>query len=114
MRVGVEVRAIDAPQAGTAADPRGRPSYRAVGAHQWYSIAKIAGIMLAYRRQYQCDFILAMPTNLYGPNDNFNLVSGHVLPALLAKAHNARLKTSLLSKFGVRAVPAASSCMSAI
>jgi GDP-L-fucose synthase len=60
--------------------------------NQWYAIAKIAGIMLcqAYRRQYQCDFISAMPTNLYGPNDNFDLVSGHVLPALLVKAHNAK------------------------
>ena len=60
--------------------------------NQWYAIAKIAGIMLcqAYRRQYQCDFISAMPTNLYGPNDNFDLISGHVLPALLVKAHNAK------------------------
>jgi GDP-L-fucose synthase len=60
--------------------------------NQWYAIAKIAGIMLcqAYRRQYQCDFISAMPTNLYGPNDNFDLASGHVLPALLVKAHNAK------------------------
>jgi GDP-L-fucose synthase len=62
--------------------------------NQWYAIAKIAGIMLcqAYRRQYQCDFISAMPTNLYGPNDNFDLMSGHVLPALLLKAHNAKQK----------------------
>jgi GDP-L-fucose synthase len=62
--------------------------------NQWYAIAKISGIMLcqAYRRQYECDFISAMPTNLYGPNDNFDLVSSHVLPALLAKAHNAKLR----------------------
>lgn len=60
--------------------------------NQWYAIAKIAGIMLckAYRRQYGCDFISAMPTNLYGPNDNFDLNSGHVLPALLVKAHSAK------------------------
>lgn len=62
--------------------------------NQWYAIAKITGIMLcqAYRRQYGCDFISAMPTNLYGPNDNFDLMSGHVLPALLVKAHNAKKK----------------------
>ena len=55
--------------------------------NQWYAIAKIAGLKLcqAYRRQYGCDFVSVMPTNLYGPNDNFDLVSGHVLPALLAK-----------------------------
>ena len=59
--------------------------------NQWYAIAKIVGIMLcqAYRRQYGCDFISAMPTNLYGPYDNFDLMSGHVLPALMAKAHRA-------------------------
>jgi GDP-L-fucose synthase len=56
-----------------------------------YAIAKIAGIKLcqAYRRQYQADFISAMPTNLYGPNDNFDLQSSHVLPALLHKFHVA-------------------------
>lgn len=53
--------------------------------NQWYAIAKIAGIKLcqAYRRQYGRDFISAMPTNLYGPNDNFDLASSHVLPALM-------------------------------
>jgi GDP-L-fucose synthase len=57
-----------------------------------YAIAKIAGIKLcqSYRRQYGCNFISAMPTNLYGPNDNFDLESSHVLPALMAKAHRAR------------------------
>ena len=52
--------------------------------NEWYAIAKIAGIKLAqaYRRQYGCDFISAMPTNLYGPGDNFDLKSSHVLPAL--------------------------------
>jgi GDP-L-fucose synthase len=57
-----------------------------------YAIAKIAGIKLcqAYDRQYGANFISAMPTNLYGPNDNFDLVSSHVLPALLRKAHQAK------------------------
>lgn len=55
--------------------------------NQWYAIAKIAGLKLcqAYRRQHGCDFVSVMPTNLYGPNDNFDLLSSHVLPALLAK-----------------------------
>lgn len=59
--------------------------------NQWYAVAKIAGIMLcqAYRQQYGCNFISAMPTNLYGPGDNFDLQSSHVLPALLAKFHHA-------------------------
>jgi GDP-L-fucose synthase len=58
-----------------------------------YAIAKIAGIKLcdAYRRQYGCDFISAMPTNLYGPNDNFDLTSSHVLPALIRKFHDAKV-----------------------
>lgn len=61
--------------------------------NQWYAIAKIAGIMLAqaYRREYGCDFISAQPTNLYGPFDNFDLQSSHVLPALMRKAHEAKL-----------------------
>jgi GDP-L-fucose synthase len=61
--------------------------------NQWYAIAKIAGIKLcqAYRRQYGCDFISVMPTNLYGPGDNFDLMSSHVVPALVAKAHQAKL-----------------------
>ena len=56
-----------------------------------YAIAKIAGIKLcqAYRRQYGCDFISAMPTNLYGPGDNFDLESSHVLPAMIRKFHEA-------------------------
>ena len=60
--------------------------------NQWYAIAKIAGLMLcrAYRRQYDCDFISAMPTNLYGPGDNFDLMSSHVVPALMAKAAAAK------------------------
>ena len=60
--------------------------------NQWYAIAKIAGIKLcqAYRRQHGCDFISAMPTNLYGPGDNFDLAASHVVPALIAKAHAAK------------------------
>jgi GDP-L-fucose synthase len=61
--------------------------------NQWYAVAKIAGVMLcrAYRRQYACDFISAMPTNLYGETDNFDLESSHVVPALIAKAHAAKM-----------------------
>src|SRR6478736_5703910 len=59
-----------------------------------YAIAKIAGIKLcqAYRAQYGCDFISAMPTNLYGPGDNFDLTSSHVLPALMRKFHEAKIR----------------------
>lgn len=62
--------------------------------NEWYAIAKIAGIKLtqAYRKQYGCDFISAMPTNLYGPGDNFDLTSSHVLPALMRKAHEAKIR----------------------
>jgi GDP-L-fucose synthase len=58
-----------------------------------YAIAKIAGIKLceAYRKQYGDDFISAMPTNLYGPNDNFDLASSHVIPALMRKFHDAKV-----------------------
>lgn len=60
--------------------------------NEWYAIAKIAGIKLcqAYRKQYGCDFISAMPTNLYGPGDNFDVMQGHVIPALMAKIHRAK------------------------
>ncbi len=60
--------------------------------NQWYALAKISGIKLcqAYRRQYGCDFISAMPTNLYGPHDNYDLEASHVVPALIAKTHAAR------------------------
>jgi GDP-L-fucose synthase len=59
----------------------------------WYAVAKIAGIKLcqAYRRQHGCDFITAMPANLYGPGDNYDLAGSHVLPALIRKAHEAKL-----------------------
>lgn len=62
--------------------------------NEWYAIAKIAGIKLcqAYRKQHGCDFISAMPTNLYGPGDNFDLNSSHVIPALIRKAHEAKLR----------------------
>ncbi len=64
--------------------------------NEWYAVAKIAGIKLcqAYRRQYGSDFISAMPTNLYGPNDNFDLASSHVLPALIRKFHDAKASGS--------------------
>jgi GDP-L-fucose synthase len=59
-----------------------------------YAIAKIAGIKLceAYRAQYACNFISAMPTNLYGPNDNYDLQNAHVLPALIRKFHEAKVQ----------------------
>lgn len=62
----------------------------------WYAVAKIAGIKLcqAYRRQYGCDFISAMPTNMYGPNDNYDLNNSHVLPALIRKFHEAKIKSA--------------------
>ena len=61
--------------------------------NEWYAIAKIAGIKLcqAYRKQYGRDWISAMPTNLYGPGDNYNLETSHVLPALLRKFHEAKI-----------------------
>lgn len=60
--------------------------------NEWYAIAKIAGIKMcqAYRKQYGADFISAQPTNLYGPGDNYNLETSHVLPALLRKFHEAK------------------------
>ena len=60
--------------------------------NEWYALAKIAGIKMcqAYRRQYGCNFIAAMPTNLYGPGDNFDLETSHVVPALLRKLHEAK------------------------
>ena len=63
--------------------------------NQWYAIAKIAGIKLceSYRKQYGCDFISAQPNNLYGPGDNFDLQTSHVIPALLAKAHLAKINS---------------------
>ena len=70
--------------------------------NEWYAIAKIAGLKLcqAYRRQYGCDFISAMPTNLYGPEDNFDLNSSHVIPALMRKAHDAKVTNRPLVIWG--------------
>lgn len=64
--------------------------------NEWYAVAKIAGIKLcqAFRREYGRDFISAMPTNLYGSNDNYDLASSHVLPALLRKFHEAKVARS--------------------
>lgn len=61
--------------------------------NEWYAIAKIAGIKLcqAYRKQHGCDFISGMPTNLYGPGDNFHPQNSHVIPGLIGKAHRARI-----------------------
>jgi GDP-L-fucose synthase len=60
--------------------------------NQWYAVAKIAGIKMcqAYRRQFGCDFISAMPTNMYGPGDDYDLQNSHVLPALIRKFHEAK------------------------
>jgi GDP-L-fucose synthase len=65
--------------------------------NEWYAVAKIAGIKLcqAYQRQHGCRFIAAMPTNLYGPGDNFDLQSSHVLPALIRKFHEAKADARL-------------------
>ncbi|HEV2136893.1 MAG TPA: GDP-L-fucose synthase [Terracidiphilus sp.] len=64
--------------------------------NEWYAIAKIAGMKLcqAYRRQYGCDFISVMPTNLYGPGDRYDLQEGHVVAALIMKIHAAKLANS--------------------
>jgi GDP-L-fucose synthase len=62
--------------------------------NEWYAVAKIAGMKLcqAYRRQYGCDFICAMPTNLYGPGDNYDPASSHVAAAVQVKVHEAKLR----------------------
>jgi len=61
--------------------------------NEWYAVAKIAGIKMcqAYRRQYGCDFISAMPANMYGPNDNYDPQNSHVMPALIRKFHEAKV-----------------------
>lgn len=80
------------------ADQPIREEYLLTGAleptNEPYAIAKIAGLKLceAYRRQYGADFITAMPTNLYGPGDNFDLETSHVLPALIRRFHEAKLR----------------------
>jgi GDP-L-fucose synthase len=70
--------------------------------NQWYAIAKIAGLKLveAHRRQHGADFISAMPSNLYGPGDNFDLETSHVLPALIRKFHEAKLAGSAVTLWG--------------
>ena len=70
--------------------------------NEWYALAKIAGIKLAeaYRRQYGCDFISAMPTNLYGPGDNFDLAASHVMPALIRKVHEAKASGGTVGVWG--------------
>lgn len=70
--------------------------------NEWYAIAKIAGIKLAqaFRRQHGCDYISAMPTNLYGPGDNFDRLSSHVMPALIRKVHDAKLSHGAVTVWG--------------
>jgi GDP-L-fucose synthase len=77
-----------------------------------YAIAKIAGIKLceAYRSQYGCNFISAMPTNLYGPNDNYDLQGSHVLPALIRKFHEAKINNQPFVDVWGTGSPAGSFC----
>ena len=67
-----------------------------------YSIAKIAGYKMcdAYNKQYKTNFICLMPTNLYGPNDNYNLKTSHFFPALISKIYYAKKKKKNLLQFG--------------
>jgi GDP-L-fucose synthase len=82
--------------------------------NEWYAIAKIAALKLcqAYRRQEGRDFIAAMPTNLYGPGDNFDLESSHVVPALIRKAHEAkaRAEREFVNRRAASRVPACRRC----
>ncbi len=85
--------------------------------NEWYAIAKIAGIKLcqAYRRQYGRHYISVMPCNLYGPNDNFDLTTSHVLPALIRKFHEAKEEGREGGRrVGHRHARYANSCMSTI
>ena len=70
--------------------------------NEWYAVAKIAGVKLcqSYRRQYGCDFIAAMPTNLYGPGDDYDLATSHVIPAFIRKAHEARKSGGAMTVWG--------------
>ena len=81
--------------------------------NEWYAIAKIAGLKMcqAYRRQYGFRAISAMPTNLYGPGDNFSLKGSHVLPALIRKVHEAKERETARWRSGEPELRAASSCM---
>ena len=104
-------------EAGAAADARGALLTGPLEpTNEWYAIAKIAGIKLcqAYRRQYGCDFISAMPTNLYGPGDNYHPESSHVMPALIRGCTRPRLPGAETSWSGAPARRGASSCMSTI
>ncbi len=78
-----------------------------------YAIAKIAGIKMcdAYRAQYGCNFVSVMPTNLYGPNDNYDLANSHVLPALIRKMHEAKERGDAEVVVWGTGTPAANSCM---
>ena len=73
--------------------------------NEWYALAKIAGVKLAqaYRMQFGCDFISAMPTNLYGPGDNYDLSGSHVLPALIRKVHEAKVNGGAVEIWGTGA-----------
>jgi GDP-L-fucose synthase len=68
--------------------------------NEWYAIAKISGVKLieALRKQYDRDYVSLMPTNLYGPNDNFNLKTSHVLPAMIRKFHEAKMNGNAIVK----------------
>ena len=70
--------------------------------NQWYAIAKISGVKLidAVRRQFGYNYVSLMPTNLYGPNDNYDLKTSHVLPALIRKIHEAKLKNDDVELWG--------------
>jgi GDP-L-fucose synthase len=70
--------------------------------NEWYAVAKIAGIKLceAYRREFGCDYLSVMPSNLYGPKDNFDLETSHVLPALLRKVHTAKVQGGDVTVWG--------------
>jgi GDP-L-fucose synthase len=70
--------------------------------NEWYAVAKVAGVKLcqAYRRQYGNDFIAAVPTNLYGPGDNFDLASSHVVPAMIRKIHEAQSAHTRVTLWG--------------
>ena len=71
--------------------------------NEWYAVAKIAGLkaVQAYRRQYGSDFISAMPTNLYGPGDKYDLEASHVIPALIKKVHRAKLSGTPVGGLGL-------------
>ena len=78
--------------------------------NEWYAVAKIAGLKLvqAYRRQFDVDFVSIMPTNLYGPGDNYYPENSHVPAALIRRFHEAKVKRADESSYGARARPSAS------